>query len=151
MQQESSHETPVTGRGLVLVLCVVEVVLLALVPFPYWQDAVQGRWHFLTLLGCVVYFAMLLLTGIVFVQVRNRHTVSKSPLILAATLASIPVFKWTLVALGGMEVFHNRMGLGMEILGFIPNLVIDAGLFIGALGLLIAVWRWSARNSPSSA
>ena len=58
------------------------------------------------------------------------------------------LLKWLLILGGGWEWFHNRMGLGMEILGPIPNYVIDGAIFLGLLGAAFAFRRPPPRPNP---
>ena len=135
----------------VLALCAAELLLLGALPFPYWRDAVRGDFFSATPLSVAMYATLLVLAVIVLLLLMNRNL--SSPLLKGAgILALVPLLslglKWVAIVASGMEgmgLFHNRMGLGMEILGPIPNMVIDAILFLAALGVFILVWTLRLR------
>ena len=130
------------------VMAVVSIIIAALLPFPFWQKSSSvttlGRIHYLFLFVCSVLLFFSLLMAKSSMQWR------KAGFILAVLpLLSLGV-KWIVVPLNWrwFELFHNSMGLGMEILGFLPNMVIDGGLFAAFLGTFFAGWRCGAIRYP---
>lgn len=145
MTNNDDHHRLRNRQRLALVLCAAELLLLGALPFPYWKDAFRGTFFSATPFSVAMYATLLLLAVIVFLLLMSRNL---SPPLLkgAGVLALIPLLslglKWVaLLANGmeGMELFHHRRGLGMEILGPLPNMAIDGLLFLAALGVFISV------------
>lgn len=128
-----------------IIACAAEAGIIAFFTWPFWVDGLRGDsdatapamaiYGFLFLAAC-----LLLLAGAA-PAVAPRGVV-------VATAWSMPaamLIKWLLILGGGWERFHNRMGLGMEILGPLPNYVIDGAIFLGSLGVVFAVRRASRK------
>lgn len=127
--------------GLSLVLGLLLVVL----PWQFWRDAISGGLYYVTPLGISGYALSAMCVAAVLyglLSSRHRSTPPAWTLLPAIALVAVPLLKWTAIYIRGLEsleVFHNRMGLGQEIWGFIPNAVIDGVLALTSFGMLVAL------------
>ncbi len=121
-------------------LCAVQVLSICLVSWPYWSEALRGRSFYATALSMCIYGFTLWVNGLLFLcSVGLLRQAVRSA---AATIPIILCFKWIWIMIfDGLDYFHNRMGLGMEILGPVPNMVIDAIILAGSLVVLWAVTK----------
>ena len=128
---------PITYFGAALVAVIL--------PFPFWKEGfewIAGRsspFHatwlslgiYLIVLACALGLAVSLLSAIPSSH-RQKTLTTSCALIPALILGT----KWLGFMMNDFDtgskwfgLFHNSRGLGMEILGHIPNMVIDGCLF----------------------
>lgn len=119
-------------------------LLLVILPWQFWRDAIDGALFHVTLLGISGYLLSTVCVGAVLyglVSSRHHSIPSAWTLVSAGVLVVLPVLKWVAIVRWGLELFHNRMGLGQEIAGFIPNALIDGVLWLVSLGLFAVLLR----------
>jgi heme/copper-type cytochrome/quinol oxidase subunit 2 len=134
-----------------LIVCILLGGLLVLLPWPYWKDAVDGVWLYITSLGISLYILMFALVAILaFCLSTRNHTAAKSKvseILFSVAILLTPVLKWCIIATMGLQYFHNLDGLGREILGPIPNMVIDGVLGSVSATLLLLLWLSYRKNN----
>jgi len=127
-----------------LIVCVLLGGLLIVLPMPYWRDAFGGDWFYVTGLGLSLYVLALLLVGVLAFRLatgdRSVAGLEVSTLLLSVVIFMIPILKWSAIVTMGLHYFHNWDGLGREILGPIPNMVIDAVLGLASATLLLLLF-----------
>ena len=115
-----------------------------MIALPYWRDAFDGNWFYVTGLGISLYVLTLLIVGILAFRLSTRDQSVAGPevstLLLSVVIFIIPILKWSAIVTMGLHYFHNWDGLGREILGPIPNMVIDAVLGLVSTALLLLIW-----------
>jgi hypothetical protein len=124
-----------------MVACAAEAGIIGFMTWPFWDDGLRGNFYAtpsaMAIYGFLFLASCFLLLASVAPAVAPRA-------VAVATAGSMPVvmlLKWLLILGGGWQWFHNHMGLGMEILGPVPNYVIDGAIFLGSLGVAYAVRR----------
>jgi hypothetical protein len=122
-------------RGWRVFACVAQTIVIAVMAYPFWADALHGNTFHATPLALGTYGLLFLMTcGLLLFSIMTV-AVPRAARLAARSMPAIMVLKWVAMLGGGWELFHNRMGLGMEILGPIPNYVIDGAIFLGAVGV----------------
>jgi hypothetical protein len=141
--------------------CGGQVAMTCLVTYPYWSEALRGRFFYTTVASLCMYGLFLLITCLIFLDSfgllrpmtqLKQHVPRRVQLVAAGAIPVTLSIKWIwILAFDGMEYFHNAMGLGMEILIWIPNIVIDCLIFAGSLVVLwtVARGRPEGRSSPT--
>lgn len=134
-----------TAKRWAIRFCKIQLVLLPVLTYPYWGEALKGRFYNATRLSIYMYGVVFVLTVILFGLLSR---ITRPPAVLSRLLlflACVPLggvaLKWGLVVVVGLTLFHNEMGLGMEIFGSLPNMFIDGCLFLAALAIAVSVWR----------
>jgi hypothetical protein len=112
--------------------------------YPYWSGWLEGRFFYGTIVSMWMYGLLAAAWGfcaivVVFTTVSS-HRLFQLLMLGPGFVAMTLVGKWVLILAVGMEPFHNRMGLGMEIFAFLPNLVIDGLLVLSATASTLAAF-----------
>lgn len=116
-------------------------LLIVVMPWPFWRDAIDGDLHYVTPIGISGYALSVACVGLVLYGLISRPGPKAASWLFfpSLVLVVLPILKWLLISVAGLELFHNRMGLGQEIAGFIPNLVIDGILAVASIGLFVVL------------
>ena len=117
-------------------LAVANLSAIAFLTYPYWEDWLEGQFLYATRVSMWMYgllaAAWVLVAIAALVNMATPYGLSRLLMLVPGFVAITLVVKWILILAMGMEPFHNRMGMGMEILAYVPNLVIDALLILSA-------------------
>ena len=133
-------------------LAVANLLGTVILTYPYWSEWLEGRFFHGTIVSMCMYG--LLDAGWVSVVIAavfttaSLYRLSQLLLLVSGFVVITLVCKWLLIMAVGMEPFHNRMGLGMEIFASVPNLVIDGLLILSATASTVAAL--ALRSSSSS-
>ncbi len=146
-------DSPTANRWAIILASVEAIASLVLLLLFWRMHRNFHHWFYVTHLGLAVYVGILccslaLLLALLYAFVRIGHSPQRIPTFLLLMLAFVPIFsllvKWVPTFFGPISddwfaLFHNRMGLGMEILGPIPNMILDGLLFVATLGPFLAI------------
>jgi len=133
-----------TAKRWAIRFCVIQLILLPVLTRPYWGDALRGSFFYATQFSIYMYGVVFVLTavllGSLLPMARAPAVLCRLLFLLAVSPLGSFVLKWGVVVVAGIAPFHNKMGLGMEILGPIPNMFIDGCLSLAALAIAASIW-----------
>jgi drug/metabolite transporter (DMT)-like permease len=128
-----------------ILACAAEAGILAFLTWPFWDDGLRGNSYATPAAMAIYGFLFLATCFLLLAGAAPAVTPRRVAIATAWTMPAVMLLKWLLIFGGRWESFHNRMGLGMEILGPIPNYVVDGAIFLGSLAVVFAVRRASPK------
>jgi hypothetical protein len=135
-------------------LAVANLAGVLCLTYPYWSDWLEGRYFYATLASMWIYgltaAAWLIVAKVVVLTIVSSRQLLKLSILIPGFVVITLVGKWVVILAVGMEPFHNKMGLGMEIFAYIPNMVIDGLLILSAAASTAAACVLRCTSIPTS-
>ena len=142
---KTSTERRTRPRWGQIFVCAAEAGIIAFLTWPFWDDGLRGNFY-ATPAAMAIYGIVFLATCFLLLAGAAPAIAPRAAVVATAwSLPAVMLIKGLLILGGGWGRFHNRMGLGMEILGPIPNYVVDGVIFLGSLGVVYTVRRASRK------
>jgi hypothetical protein len=142
------------AKTVTLWLAVANLAGVVCLTYPYWSEWLKGRFFCATMMSMWIYgliaAAWIVVTIVVALTTASSRHLLKLSILIPGFIAITLLGKWGLILAVGMEPFHNKMGLGMEVLAYVPNLVIDGLLILSAAASTVAACVLSSTTIPTS-